>query len=437
MSGDLASHAALYLGLLVALILSGLHIAAVMFVLGIGGAALLLGTNMVLTFGEVAWGTLNSFILVAVPLYILLGEILLRSGISDRMYRALAVWLARVPGGLLHTNIASCAMFAATSGSTLATAATVGTVALPVQMERGYNEKIVLGSLAAGGTLGILIPPSINLVIYGAMTGTSIGQLFVAGIVPGLVLTALFMGFIVVAAVLIPRLVGRRGEAVSWSARLWMLLDLLPPIVIFVVIMGSIYLGLATPTESAALGVIAALVLAALHGRLNRAMLHQAFKSTVRTTAMAMLIIVGASYLNFVLSVVGMPQAVANGITELGISPMGTIWILILMYVVLGLIMESLSMMITTIPIVTPLVVSLGFDPVWFGILLIVLTELALITPPVGMNLFVIHGIREPGGLQTDVMIGALPFAAIMFGFIVMLLYYPEIALWLPRILYP
>ena len=433
---ELVLYSLLYIAFLVGLILAGLHIAVVMFVLGLTGGFLLLGPEIVLAFGEVVWSTLNSFVLVAIPLYILLGEILLHSGVSERMYRSLAVWLNRVPGGLLHTNIASCALFAATSGSTLATAATIGTVALPAFKARQYNERLVLGSLAAGGTLGILIPPSINLVIYGAMTDTSIGQLFVAGILPGALLTVLFMALILVVVLVAPGTGGTREAPTPLPVMLFMIFDLLPPLGIFLVIMGSIYAGLATPTESAALGVLAALGLAASRRRLTIAMLHAAFKSAVRTTAMAMLIIIGAFFLNFVLSLVGMPQAISNWVKELGVSPMATMWILVLMYVFLGCIMESLSMMITTIPIVTPLVVSLGLDPVWFGVFLVLLTELALITPPVGMNLYVIQGIRAPGGSQIDVMIGALPFAMIVFLAIVMLLYFPQIALWLPQQLY-
>jgi|RhiMethySRZTD1v2_1073278.scaffolds.fasta_scaffold01518_5 C4-dicarboxylate transporter, DctM subunit len=433
---DVIIYSCIYVGVLILLMLAGLHIAVVMFLIGVVSGLIFLGPNLVLSFGELAWTTSNSFILVAVPLFILLGEILLRSGISDRMYNAFAVWLNRVPGGLLHTNIASCAMFAATSGSTIATAATIGTVALPAFETRRYNEPLVLGSLAAGGTLGILIPPSINMVIYGAMTDTSIGQLFVAGIVPGVVLALMFMGLILGAALIWPSIEGAREPVTPVRVKLRTLVDLIPPASIFVVIMGSLYTGLATATEAAALGVVAALFLAAINGRLSIVMLHTAFKSTVRTTSMVMLIILGAFFLNFVLSLVGIPQAISNWVKGLGVSAMTTLWVLLIMYAILGCFMESLSMMITTIPIVTPLVVALGVDPVWFGIFLIVLTELALITPPVGMNLFVIQGIRPPGRNQNDVIIGALPFAAVMLVMIVVLMYFPDIALWLPRKLY-
>ena len=428
---------AIYAGALLVLLALGVHVATTLFMLGLIGAFLYLGPAMVLTAGTLAWSTLNDFILVAIPLFILLGEILLRSGLADRMYAAIAVWLNWLPGGLLHTNIGACALFAATSGSSVATAATIGTVALPTFKERGYDERLVLGSLAAGGTLGILIPPSINMIIYGAMTDTSIGRLFLAGIVPGLVLTLLFMGMILVLTLLRPERGGGRSAPIPLAEKLRRLKDLLPPLVIFGVVMGGIYLGWATPTEAAALGVVAALILAALAGGLSIAMLHAAFMSTLRTTAMVMLIIVAAFFLNFVISLLGLPQIVAGWVRDLGVSPAMTILVLVLIYLVLGCILETLSMMITTIPIVVPLVVSLGYDPVWFGIFLTILMELALITPPVGVNLYVVQGIRPAGvGGIGDVILGTLPFLVAMLAMVLILFLFPDLALWLPSKLF-
>ena len=420
------------IGLLVLLGL-GLHVATVLFLLGLVGSVFFLSPVSFLAFGDVAWSTLNSFILTAVPLFILLGEILLRSGLADRMYTAISGWVSWLPGGLLHTNIAACAAFAATSGSSVATAATIGSVALPNFEERGYDERLALGSLAAGGTLGILIPPSINMIIYGAMSDTSIGQLFLAGIVPGVLLTIVFMLLILGISVFTH---AQREAPVDWSTRLRGLKDLLPPFVIFAIIMGSIYMGLATPTEAAALGVVVAFFFTALYGRLSIAMLHEAFISTVRTTAMVMLIIVAAFFLNFIMSLLGLPQEVSGWIRDLGISPIATIWLLVAIYLVLGAFLETVSMMVTTIPIVVPLIVSLGFDPVWFGIFLMVLCELALITPPIGFNLYVVQGIRKPGSSINDVIIGALPFVAAMLVMVVALLLLPELAVWLPSKLF-
>ena len=319
-------------GLLVLLGL-GLHVATVLFVLGLVGSVFFVGPSSFLAFGDVAWNTVNSFILTAVPLFILLGEILLRSGLADRMYTAISGWVSWLPGGLLHTNIAACSAFAATSGSSVATAATIGSVALPNFEARGYSERLAVGSLAAGGTLGILIPPSINMIIYGAMSDTSIGQLFLAGIIPGVLLTIIFMLLILGISVISG---AQREQVVDWPTRLRGLKDLLPPVVIFAMIMGSIYLGWATPTEAAALGVIVAFAFAGIYGRLSIAMLHEAFRSTIRTTAMVMLIIIAAFFLNFIMSLMGLPQAVSNWIVDLGISPIATIWLLVLIYLVLG-----------------------------------------------------------------------------------------------------
>ena len=425
-----------FLGALVILGAAGIHVAVIMFVIAGATALLTLGPAVVMNIGNLAWATQNDFILVSVPLFILLGELLLRAGLSERMYAALATWTNKVPGGLLHTNIVSCGLFAATSGSSIATAATIGTVALPAFREREYDERIVLGSLAAGGTLGILIPPSINMIVYGAMTDTSIGRLFAAGVIPGLILVSLFMLTIAGLALWRPAIAGKGEKSVGWATRLAMLVDLVPLIVVGFIVMGSIYAGWATATEAAGLGVVAALVIVWFYGRLSIRMLNDAVRSTIRTTGVVLLIVVAAFFLNFVISLLGVPQAIASWIRDMGISPLETILVLVLLYLVLGCFLETLSMMVTTIPVVTPLVVSLGFDPVWFGIFLVVMAELSLITPPVGMNLYVVHGIRGPGRDITEVMVGAAPFVVTMLLLTGMLIAWPQLALWLPDRLY-
>ncbi|WP_417518628.1 TRAP transporter large permease [Minwuia sp.] len=384
--------------------------------------------------GDMVWQTGTDFLLVAIPMFILLGEILLRSGIAGRMYDGIMKWLGWLPGGLMHANTGSCALFAATSGSSVATAATIGTVAIPQIEKRGYNEPLFLGTIAAGGTLGILIPPSINLILYGLLTDTSVPELYLAGFLPGFLLAALFMLTVIVLCVIKPKWGGTRIE-VTWRERIAALPSLLPPIGIFVVVVGSIYAGVATPTEAAALGVVAALILAAANRTLTLAMLRGAVEGTMRTTSMIMLIILAAVFLNFVLSIVGLTQALADFVTGLGLTPMQTMLLLIAVLVVIGCFMETLSMLLTTAPLITPIVVALGFDPVWFGILLMVILETALITPPIGINLYVVQGVRERGNL-TDVMKGAFPFVVTMFGMIALLLIFPEIALWLPEIFY-
>ena len=414
----------------------GLHVALIMFGIGLIPAAATLGLPLILNIGNLAWETQNDFILVSVPLFLLMGEVLLRSGISERMYSAIAAWVDWLPGRLVHANIAASALFAATSGSSIATAATVGTVALPTFRQRGYDERLVLGSIAAGGTLGILIPPSINLIVYGAMTDTSVGRLFAAGVVPGLVLTLAFMALIAVQCLRRPEAAGHETETLALARRIMLLLPLLPPAAIFALIMGSIYFGFATPTEAAALGVLFALAIAAAFGKLNLAMLHAAFRATVRTTGMVLLIVVAAFFLNFVLSVLGVPQAIARWIDGMNLTAMQTIWVLILLYLLLGCMLEALSLIVTTIPIVFPLVIGLGFDPVWLGIFLTLMAELALITPPVGMNLYVVQGIRGPGRGIGDVMVGVMPFVLILGLVTILVVYVPELALWLPEQLF-
>ncbi|WP_323798205.1 TRAP transporter large permease [Nisaea sp.] len=384
--------------------------------------------------GDMVWQTGTDFLLVAIPMFILLGEILLRSGVAAKMYAGIVTWLGWLPGGLMHANTGSCALFAATSGSSVATAATIGTVAIPEIEKRGYNERLFLGTIAAGGTLGILIPPSINLILFGLLTDTSVPELYLAGFLPGFLLAALFMVTVIVLCIAKPAWGGEPVVA-TWAERVAALPSLLPPIGIFLVVVGSIYAGIATPTEAAALGVVAALGLSAANGSLSLDMIRAAIEGTMRTTSMILLIILAAVFLNFVLSVIGLTQALADFVTGLGLSPMQTMLMLIAVLIVVGCFMETLSMLLTVAPLITPIVITLGFDPVWFGILLMVLLETALITPPIGINLYVVQGVRERGELS-DVMIGAAPFVLTMFAMIAVLLLFPDVALWLPSLFY-
>jgi tripartite ATP-independent transporter DctM subunit len=423
---------AVALGLLLLLIGISIPVAAALGVLGLILDPLYSMLPLSRAMGELAWSSSTEFLLVAIPLFIMLGEILLRAGFAERMYGAMSLWLSWLPGGLMHANIGASAVFAATSGSSVATAATVGTVALPQIRRFGYNEPLFLGSIAAGGTLGILIPPSINLVIYGVLTNSSVPKLYLAGIIPGLLLAFIFMLVIMVACIARPAWGGQRVVA-TWGQRIASLVHLLPPVGIFLLVVGSIYAGLATPTEAAALGVVGALVLAASFGRLKLAMLRAAIEGTMRATAMIMLIVIAAGYLNFVMSAIGLTTAITATVTDLGLSPAWTIVAIVIFYVVLGCFMETLSMMITTIPIVAPIMFALGFDPIWFGIVLIVLVEMALITPPVGLNLFVVQSLRKSGSMHA-VIAGALPFVVSMFVLIALLAFFPGLALWLPAL---
>jgi tripartite ATP-independent transporter DctM subunit len=415
---------------MLAMMLAGIPIAVAMAVVGIVGGISAYGVPFLDSIAPVVWGVQNDNLLTSIPLFVLLGELLLRSGIADRMYLALSAWLGRLPGGLLHTNIGSCALFAATSGSSVATAATVGTVALPSLIARGYPMRHSLGSLAAGGTLGILIPPSVNMIVYGSLTNNSIGQLFVAGIVPGLLLTGCFMLWIWVSSVASGKAI--REERVPLAQRMRTLQYLVPPLVVFGAVMGSLYFGIATTTESAALGVIAALFFVWRAGRLEWGVLRTCFISTARVSGMILLIITAAFILNLTISLTGVAEAMTRWVAGLGLSTTGLLLALVVFYLILGMFMDVLSMQVATIPITYPIAVAMGIDPIWFGIFIVLMCELGMITPPVGMNLFVVHGIRPDKGDISDAMWGALPYVLIMLGFTMLLIAAPSIATWLP-----
>ena len=424
-------------GLLI-LVLAAVPVAAVLGILSFVLDHISMGGSLTPALAEIYWDKSKEFILVAVPMFILLGEIMLRAGIAQRMYGAVIQWISWLPGGLMHANIGSCTIFAASSGSSVATAATVGTVAYPEIEARGYNERLFLGSLAAGGTIGILVPPSIDLIIYGLLTDTSVPELYLAGIIPGIVLSSLFMLAIFVACIYRPAWGGTKVET-TWAQRIKCLPDLLPPILLFMAVVGSIYGGIATPTEAASIGVCMAVLIAAYFKTLNWEMMKAAFEGTMRTTAMIMLIVFAAIFLNFVLGFMGITQAMLNFIRDMGLTPVQTVLLIIVFYLFLGMFMETLSMMLTTVPIVFPIIMALGvpeFSDVWFGILITLLMEAALITPPIGVNLYVIQGIRLRGGEFNDVAIGAIPFLIAMLGMILLLAAFPNIATWLPTLVY-
>ncbi len=420
------------LALLVGMLALSVPVAAVMGVLGLALNQFFAMMPLHRAMGDVAWNASSEYILISIPLFVMLGEILLRAGIAARVYAAIAQWLSWLPGGLMHANIGTCTLFAATSGSSVATAATIGTVAIPEIQKRGYDERLFLGTIAAGGTLGILIPPSINFILYGLLTNTSVPRLYLAGFVPGFLLAFLFM-VIVVIACLITRSKGGQRVITSWRERISGLPTLIPPALIFLVVVGSIYAGFATPTEAASLGVIAALILAAWERAISWPMLRAVAEGTMRTTAMIMLIILAAQFLNFVLGAIGLTDGIAEAIKSLGLGAIGTMLLIIVFYLILGCFMETISMMILTTPFIAPVVFGLGWDPVWWGIVLTILIEAALITPPVGLNLYVVQGLRARGAIG-DVIAGALPFVGAMLVLIALLMMAPDIALLLPRL---
>jgi tripartite ATP-independent transporter DctM subunit len=381
------------------------------------------------SIGEITWSVSTDFLLLSIPFFVLLGEILLHSGIAKKIYFSLHKWLSWLPGGLLHANIASSAIFSSISGSSVATAATITTVAMPQSEKYGYKAGLFAGTIAAGGTLGILIPPSINLIVYGFLTNTSIPKLFVAGLVPGILLALLFMLFILIYSIFF-KASTQDNIKVSWKERFLALKDLLPIGILFILIMGSIYSGFATPTESAALGVLASLLIVYFNGLLTFEVIKKSIKGTMKTTGMIMFIIIAANFLNFVLVSIGLTDDLSYFIEDLNMSKYYMLAIITVLFIVLGLFIETLSLMVITIPIVAPIMISIGFDPIWFGIYLIILIEMALITPPVGLNLYVVQGIRRKGNI-VEVMKGCIPFVIIMFLMAILLVIFPQITLYL------
>jgi len=409
-------------------LLSGIPVAV-----GLGGVAILasyifLGTAGAL--GYATWNIVSMFVLVAIPLFIFMGELLLHSGLSDRLYRGATALLWKLPGGLLHSNIISCAIFAAISGSSVATAATIGTVAIPEMERRGYSMPIVLGSLAAGGTLGILIPPSICMIIYGSMTGQSIGRLFIAGIIPGVMLALIFVSYIAVRVTMRPQLAAP-FEKMPLKRRFLDIIGIWPIFVVMFAVLGGIYLGVTTPTEAAAIGVVMAMTFATAYRKLNWSILKQCLRNTVKTSTMIMFLFVGAQLLVAVLTILRVPDHAIAWVIGLDVSRLAILILIYLLYLFLGCFMDGTSLMVVTLPIVFPIIVALGYDPIWFAVALVILVEMALLTPPVGINVYVIHGLR-PAYPLTEVFRGIIPFFFMMVVGLAIITAFPIIATWLP-----
>jgi tripartite ATP-independent transporter DctM subunit len=412
---------------MIVLLFLGLHVATALFLTAVAAVQIYFSGAQLNVYGTQLWSAMEDYILLSIPLYILLGELLVRSGATDKMYGALALWLGRLPGGLLHTNVGASALFSAVSGSSVSTAATIATVALPSFRRRRYDDRLVLGSIAAGASLGNLIPPGIAFIVYASLTNTSVGQLYAAALVPSVLMTLLFMATIVVIALLRPNLAGEREPRTPYLERLKRLKDLSGPLIVFVIIMGSIYTGWATVTESAALSVLAALGIAAANRTLSFRMLNDAFVATANLTAITMLILAVAFYLNFALGSLNVTQTLSSFIGGLGRSATELMWVLAIFYVLLGIFFETLPMMVGTVPIVFPIIIAAGIDPVWFGVFMVLMCELSLLSPPVGMTLYVIQAVRREGNIR-DVFDGAWPFVAAMVLMTAILIHAPWIA---------
>jgi C4-dicarboxylate transporter, DctM subunit len=418
---------------LLLLLLIGQHIAFALLAVAFIGYYFLLGGPLPGTIALTSFNLTYNFVITAIPLYIFMGEIILRTGFSGRLYGGLSRWLQLLPGGLLHSNIGASAMFATVCGSSVATAAAIGTVALPEMEKRGYDRKLAAGSLAAGGVLGPLIPPSIAFIIYGVITETSIVRLFMAGVLPGLMLTAMFM-FYIGARVLFDRSLAPHEAPVSWLERLVGTVDVLPIAGLMLLVLGGIYSGIMTPTEAAAVGAFGAMALAAIFGRLTWEVVWLSLKEAMRATTFIMFIIVGAMLVGVVLANLRIPRALANAVLAAQLSPLMVMIAIYAMYFVLGCFLDGISMTIITLPVVFPVVIALGYDPVWFGVTYTIIMEVGLLTPPVGLNLYVIHGISKHRPFS-EVVIGSAPFFVVMLVALAILHAFPPISLWLPSVL--
>ena len=376
------------------------------------------------------WGTASSWTLTALPLFIWMGEILFRTKLSQDMFRGLAPWMQRLPGRLLHTNVIGCAIFAAVSGSSAATCATIGKMSLPELAKRGYPDAMAIGSLAGAGTLGLLIPPSIIMIVYGVIADVSIAELFIAGIVPGLMLALLFSGYIALWALRNPGLVPPPDAPMSLAEKLSESKNLIPVVVLIVAVLGSIYTGLATATEAAAVGVVGSLLVSALQGSLTWAAFRDSLMGGTRLYCMIALILAGASFLTLSMGYIGLPRHLAEWIATLGLSQFQLILMLTVFYAILGCFLDGISMVVLTMGVIMPTIQKAGIDPLWFGIFIVLVVEMAQITPPVGFNLFVLQGMTKRE--ITWIARVTLPFFFLMAAAILLVYFFPAIVSWLP-----
>ena len=377
------------------------------------------------------YDSLNSWSLAALPIFILMGEILYKSSISTRLLNGLTPWLNFIPGKLLHVNVAACSLFAAISGSSSATTATVGKITLDELKKRGYSKSLAIGSLAGSGTLGFLIPPSLIMIIYGVLSNVSIGKLFMAGILPGLLLATLYSVYIMIVSRIDKSVVPEENVKYTMNDYIHSLKDLFPVFSLILVVLGSIYGGLATPTEAASLGVLGAVVLAVYFKSFTFDVMKNALLNTIKTSIMISFIIVGAGFLSQVVGFLGIARAISEFIGTLGLSPLMLILIIGVMYIILGMILDGISIVVMTLPIVLPIIVMAGFDPLWFGIFLVFMVELSQITPPVGFSLFVIQSIS--GEKIEYILKATLPFFLLMIVAVVLITFFPEIVQFLPK----
>lgn len=421
----------LVFGLFFALLAVGLTVPIAIAIPALVLLVLQNGVSSLDSIGFIVWGSMNSFTLTAVPLFILMAEVLSVSGLSSRIYGGLSRIVAPLPGGLLQTNIAGCAVFSAVSGSSVATAASIGRVALPQLIERNYSRTISTGSLAAGGTLGILIPPSIAMIIYGTFTQTSVPELFMAGLIPGLLLSGFFMAYIAARALLSRSVAPKERGVESLHAFLVALADVGPFAILIVGTLGGLYLGVVTTTEAATIGCALSIILSAVFGQLDFARFRLALRNTILITGNILFLILAAYLFSAAISFTGVGETILDFVVSLELTRLEFLILVFVMFTILGCLIESLGMIVITVPLLFPMLAPFDIDPILFGVLLVLFVELAQITPPMGINLFIIQSIWD--GKLSEVIRGAMPFALIMFATACLIAAVPQIALWLPQ----
>ena len=422
----------------------GLIVAVIMLVLlasGVWVAVTLMSVGLIsmLAFSHapaasiqstVIWGQSSSWALTALPLFIWMGEILYRTRLAKDMFEGLTPWLAGFPGRLIHINVVSCGIFAAVSGSSAATTATIGRITIPELLKRGYDEKTTIGSLAGSSTLGFLIPPSIIMIVYGVAADVSITRLFIAGVLPGAMLMALFMGYLAIWSMLNPSKVPPRDERVPIMRRIWETRKLFPIVALMIAVIGSIYMGIATATEAAAVGVVGALLIALLTGSLNRKSFIDSVLGATRTSVMVSFILAGAAFLSTAMGFTGIPRELAAWVGTLGLDKFELLLALTLLFIVLGCFLDGISIVVLTAAVIMPITQQAGIDPIWFGIFIVVVIEMSQITPPVGINLFILQSMT--GRNIWEVAKAAFPFFMLLVLATILLIVFPEIATWLP-----
>ena len=415
------------------LIFLGTGIWVALSMVGVSAIGMLLFTSRPVgdAMATTIWGTSSSWTLTALPLFVWMGEILFRSKLSENLFKGLAPWMSRLPGGLIHVNVVGCALFAAISGSSAATVATVGKMSIPELRKRNYPEKLLLGSLAGSGTLGLLIPPSIILIIYGVTVQESIAKLFIAGIIPGVMIAIFFMFYVIGWSVLNKKSMPKTEKNFSFSQKIKDSGQLIPVIVLISAVIGSIYVGIATATEAASLGVVGALILSYFQKSLNKETFKLSLLGATKTSCMIAFILAGSSFLSLAMGFTGLPRNLAIWIQEMNLSPYVLILVLTIFYIILGMFLDGISAVVLTMAIIEPMIRQAGFDMIWFGVFLVIVVEMAQITPPVGFNLFVLQGManKDMGFIAKS----AFPLFLLMILAVIVIIIFPDIALWLPE----